>query len=106
MKLPDHQSGVDQIGRSKATNAKTFLVPTDAHAGHNTHKHERKRKQAKHVTFDSTCLQNATFYPADETLRVTFTDGSVYEYDCDRDTFDDLKDSDSIGKFFNAFIRE
>ena len=92
-KTPDHMSGIDKIGR-------TTVKPSTALAvqGHNSqpHKHHKKMR-IRHATFDSTCLQSAEYSPADETVTVTFTDGTDFDYDCSPDEWAELKATQSEG---------
>lgn len=56
---------------------------------------------------DSSMLESAAYLEADAILRVVFRNGDEYEYEgVDRATFTDLIISESVGKYFNRYVKD
>lgn len=59
------------------------------------------------VSVDSSNVAAVGYDDETETLAVEFNSGSVYHYsNVSRDTFEALRDAPSVGKYFNANIRD
>ena len=55
----------------------------------------------------STCIGQVSYYPLTESLELFFTDGTAYEYDSVPVTVVlELIQSSSVGRYFNAVIRD
>jgi|SRR5579864_5385851 len=104
------QDRIRAAGGFKAFNAKSLtaqidaslkaLAPSPPKAGHNS----RRSKPLVADIADSTCFDDLRY--SGGTVYATFTDGSQYTYDMDRSEARDFFDADSLGGYFNAFIRE
>lgn len=58
------------------------------------------------VFVHSTSLSSVGYDPATETLEVEFLEGEVYQYyNVPEDIYDQLMRADSLGQFFNTYIR-
>jgi hypothetical protein len=106
------QDTIRAAGGFKAFNAKSSLsaqidkslranAPPPPKAGHNS----RKSKPLVADTDGSTCFDDLRYSKG--VVYATFTDGSQYTYDdLSRSEARDFFDADSLGGYFNAFIRE
>lgn len=54
---------------------------------------------------DSTCLATFTYDETDETMGITFRNGSTHYYRVDFYTFLDFLKADSKGSFYNHYIK-
>ncbi len=58
------------------------------------------------IEVDSSNIAAISYVPETQGLMVKFNSGSVYTYaDVPAEVFDDFKDADSKGKFFNEHIK-
>ena len=54
----------------------------------------------------SSNIQNLIYNDETETLKVTFTSGTTYEYfDVPEDVYEEFTNAESLGKFFHEFIK-
>jgi hypothetical protein len=84
-----------QIDKALKANA-----PTTPKAGHNS----RRNKPLVADTDGSTCFADLRY--SNGIVFATFTDGTQYEYDMSRSEARDFFDDDSLGGYFNAYVRE